>query len=61
MAFSPGSRILATGSAGGTVQLWNLDVNNAIGQICATSSGNLTQQEWSAYITLPYDPPCRHP
>jgi WD40 repeat protein len=62
VAFSPDSRILATGSADGTAQLWNLDVDNATDRICATSSGNLTPQEWSAYISqLPYDPPCRHP
>ena len=59
VAFSPGSHTLATGSAGGTAQLWNLNVNRAAGQICATSSANLTKQQWATYVGLPYDPPCR--
>ena len=61
VAFSPGSHTLATGSAGGTAQLWNLNVSSTAGQICATSSANLTKQQWATYIgQLPYDPPCRH-
>ena len=61
VAFSPGSHTLGTGTAGGTSQLWNLNVSSAAAQICATSSANLTDQQWTTYIGLPYDPPCRRP
>jgi WD40 repeat protein len=61
LAFSPDSGTLAAGNANGTTQLWNLSVTNAINRICATSSGNLTPQQWATYIPLPYNPPCRTP
>ncbi len=60
VAFSPDGHTLASGSDNGTTQLWNLNVDQAIDRICATTSYNLTPQQWTRYIPqLPYDPPCR--
>ncbi len=53
---------LAAGSYDGTVRLWNLDVDDAIQRICATTSNTLTPAQWKQYISqLPYSPPCAHP
>ena len=35
--------------------------DHAIHRICATTSGNLTPEQWAATFPPPYDPPCRHP
>ena len=38
---------------------WTLDDLLAIEQICATTKGSLTAQQWHQYIPqLPYQPPC---
>ena len=44
------------------VRLWNLDIDDAIQRICATTSNTLTPAQWKQYIPqLPYGPPCAHP
>ena len=59
MAFSPDGRTLAADSNDGTVWLWNLDVDDAIQRICATTSNTLTSTQWKQYFPqLPYSPPC---
>ncbi len=64
VAFSPDGQTLAAGSEydyDGMIPLLDLDVDHAIDRICATTSGNLTPEQWAHYIPqLPYDPPCRH-
>ena len=52
----------AAGAAAGTAQMWNLDVDDAIQRICATTGNALTARRWRQYINqLPYSPPCTHP
>ena len=62
LAFGPDGRTLAAGSEDGTVRVWNLDIDDAIQRICATTGDTLTLAQWKQYIPqLPYDPPCAHP
>jgi len=50
---------LATGSEDATAQLWNLNVNAAIGHVCSLAGSDLTPQRWQTYIPqFPYQPPC---
>jgi hypothetical protein len=52
--------MLASGSADGTTRLWNLNVQYAIGRICA-AAGGLTPRQWNEYLfQLRYQPPCAH-
>jgi WD40 repeat protein len=62
LSFSPVDHNLAVGGEDGTIQLWNLDVDDAIHRICAVTSYALTPTLWRQYISqLPYDPPCNQP
>lgn len=59
LSFSPSSQMLGVSSGADTVRLWNLDVDEAISRICATTRGVLTADKWHEYLPrLSYEPPC---
>ncbi|MGH3885280.1 MAG: TIR domain-containing protein [Pseudonocardiaceae bacterium] len=60
VAFSPDGHTLVSGSRDQTVRLWEMNVDQAIQRICATTTNTLTPAKWDQYVSpdLPYRPPC---
>ncbi|MFE1249108.1 hypothetical protein [Streptomyces sp. NPDC058766] len=59
LAFGPGSHMLGVSSGADTIRIWDLDVEQAVRRICASTRGVLTPDTWRAYLPrLSYDPPC---
>lgn len=52
--------VLASGGRDRTVRLWHLDVDRAIGRVCAATPDTLTPEAWEAYVSpdRSYEPPC---
>ncbi|MGH3826629.1 MAG: hypothetical protein ACRDQX_05575, partial [Pseudonocardiaceae bacterium] len=60
VAFSLDGNTLASGSDDQTVRLWEMNVDQEIRRICATTANTLTPAKWKQYVSpdLPYHPPC---
>ena len=60
IAFSPDGKRVASGTLGGTVILWTLDVGNLMPEACRMANRNLTCEEWRSYIGVdkPYRKTC---
>ena len=61
VAFSTDSQTLASDSRDQTVRLWDLDVDQAIKEICASTVNTLTPAMWEQYVSpnLSYNPLCQ--
>lgn len=59
VSFSPAGEFLFTGGGDGVGRVWNLDVDQVIERICATTRGMLTPEQWDRHIPqLDYEPTC---
>ena len=59
MAFHPDGHTLATSSRGGTVYLWDVDVESWRRRACELAGRNFSQAEWAQYFPdVPYHKTC---
>ncbi|MBD0694048.1 NACHT and WD repeat domain-containing protein [Streptomyces sp. CBMA123] len=59
LAFSPDGHTLAATTDDGVATLWDLDVEAAIGNVCASSGDALNRENWGTYVpVLGYRSPC---
>ncbi|MFE3170656.1 WD40 repeat domain-containing protein [Amycolatopsis sp. NPDC059090] len=58
--FDPHGKLLATGGEDGAVRLWNLDEQQAIRRICASTTNVLTPEQSQLRIPkISHDTPCQ--
>jgi WD40 repeat protein len=50
IAFSPNSKILASGTDNGAIILWNIDPLSWIEKSCQRAGRNITRAEWAKYF-----------
>ncbi|WP_026422668.1 AAA family ATPase [Actinokineospora inagensis] len=59
VTFGPGDNTLITGSGDDVIRRWDLDPARVAQQVCASTDGRLTVDQWRAHVPqLPYEPPC---
>lgn len=58
VSFSPDGTLLAA-ATNGDMQIWDVDVERLLGQLCAASE-TISKAQWQEYLPadIPYDPPC---
>ncbi|WP_433194295.1 caspase, EACC1-associated type [Nocardia sp. CA-107356] len=59
LAFSPDGTALAVARSGSGVEIWNLDPEPIVGDVCNAVGDPMTRQEWMRYLPdRDYRPPC---
>jgi WD40 repeat protein len=58
VSFSPDGTLLAA-ATNGDMQIWDVDIERLLGQLCAASE-TISKAQWQEYLPadIPYDPPC---
>jgi WD40 repeat protein len=61
VSFSPDGTLLAA-ATNGDMQIWDVDVQRLLSQLCAASD-NISEVQWEEYLPsdMAYDPPCLDP
>jgi WD40 repeat protein len=60
VALSQDRRLLASGSEGGDVLLWDVDASSWHQQVCALAGRAMTRAEWDSYLSgQPYRAVCK--